>query len=1002
MKTLRHFAHLSCLGGVLIMLLFFGCPARAADTVSASPFLERSWQTDQGLPHDSVTAILQTSDGYLWIGTRRGLARFDGVRFTMLEELSELNLQCIYSLHEDSHHTLWIATEDGVFRFANGKVSHLGQADGLLDNRALALCEAQDGSIWIGTAGGVSRWKDERFQNFTEKEGLPHSVVRAISVDKQGVVWAATAAGLGRIKDGILAAAEMPADWAKAVRFVYVDQQDTVWVGTYMGLCRKTDKGWDYFDREHFPLADSFVNTISSDRTGRLWIGTHGGLNWLENGVFHTELTSEGTAYDLVNAICEDREGNIWVGSKEGLIRLKSRPFTAVTKQQGLTYNNVMSVVQEREGTFLCATWGAGLFRFQQKGNDIVALTNYLPTYRMLSLCESRDGSLWCGTDHGAGLFRLKDGKQTHFDESQGLDKIGIPVIYEDRQTNLWIGTSRSLALFKDNKFVHFTAKDGLAGGAVKVILEDNEDNLWIGTTGGLSRRKNGVFTNFNTNSGLSQNIVLSLYQDKQNDLWIGTAGGGLNRLRDGIFTVYTTHQGLFNNEILEIQEDDNGDLWMSSLKGIFRVSKNDFDRFDRKEISNIPCASFGKEDGMTSIICCNVAKPASCKARDGRLWFATTKGIVIANPKMKVNATPPPVVIEDILADKKKIPNDGSDSFVVPPGRGELEIHFGALSFCAPEKNRFKYKLDGIDSDWVDVGNRRFAYYNNLHPGHYRFEVMASNNDGIWNSLRSPVELTFQPHWWQTWSVRAFVIVIGLSIASFGARYVTKRRMQMKLELLERQHSIEKERSRIARDMHDDLGACLTQILFLTDVAKKNKSSPEIVDDQVTRISQTTHEVVRNLDGIVWAVNPENDNLERFAGYIEEYVGVFLGGSTIRCRFDFPEQLPAVPLTSEVRHNLFLVIKEALNNAVKYSNATEIKLELKFSNRVLSLAVEDNGHGFAMAEATTFGNGLRNMEERVKGLGGCFEVKSQKHRGTRIQMQVPLPLPSVDSSGDT
>lgn len=991
MKTLCHFARLSCRGGVFVFFLLFFIFPGAADFAFGSPFLHRAWQTDQGLPHDSVVAILQTSDGYLWVGTRRGLARFDGVRFTMLDELKPLKNECIYSLCEDKHRALWIATENGLFRFVGGILSHFGKADGLVDDRARAVCESQDGSLWVGTAGGVSQLKDGKFHNFTPKEGLPHPVVRALSVDSRGSVWAATALGLGCIRDGVLTKPEMPADWAKAVRFVCVDREDTVWVGTYMGLFRKKENGWDYFDKDHYPLSDNFVNTVYPDRAGRLWIGTYGGLNWWKDGTFRTELTGEGAAYDLVNAFCEDREGNLWVGSKEGLIQLRPRPFTAVTKQQGLAYNNVMSVVQNRAGMFICATWGAGLFMFQQKDSEVVLLTNSLPTYRMLSLCESRDGSLWGGTDHGAGLFRLKGGAEFHYDESHGVDQIGIPVVYEDRQTNLWIGTSRYLGLFRENKFLHFTTKDGLASDSIKVICEDNDGKLWIGTSEGLSLRKNGVFTNYTTNNGLSYNVIVSLYVDRQNDLWIGTAGGGLNRLRDGRFSSYTSRDGLFNDEVLEIQEDDDGDLWMSSLKGIFRVNKRDFDRLDRKEIASLPCASYGKDDGMTSIICCNVAKPASWKAKDGRIWFATTKGVVIADPKMKANAVPPPVVIEEIFVDKKRITSGGPSQFIIPPGKGEVEIHFTALSLSAPEKNRFKYKLDGIDSDWVDVGSRRFAYYNNLRPGDYRFHVMASNNDGIWNALHTPIEFSLKPHWWQTWSFRAFVIAASLSIVSFGARYITKRRMQLKLEILERQHAVEKERSRIARDMHDDLGACLTQILFLSDVARKNKTAPEIVDEQVNRISKTTQEVVRNLDGIVWAVNPENDTLERFAGYIEEYVGMFLKLSPIRCRFDFPEQLPVARLSSEVRHNLFLVVKEALNNAVKYSAATEIQVKLTLRNEALSLTVEDNGKGFAPAEAATFGNGLHNMEERVRSLGGCFELRSELEKGTRIHLQIPL-----------
>jgi ligand-binding sensor domain-containing protein/signal transduction histidine kinase len=990
MRALRHFIRRSCRGGVF--LAAFLCSLHAAEVSTGSPFLQRSWQTDQGLPHDSVTAILQTSDGFLWVGTRRGLARFDGVRFTTVDALGDLRIDCIYSLFEDSHNNLWIATERGVFRFGNGILSHFDQSDGLAENRARTFCESRDGSIWIGTAGGLSQYRNNQFINYTEREGLGHRVVRGISEDNQGTLWIATDAALCELKDGVVSVLEMPREWAQSVRVVCVDRQNNVWVGTQIGLCRKKENGWEFFDKSRYPLSDNYISTLHCDKAGRLWIGTYSGLNWMENGTFHTELTAEGASYDLVNVVCEDREGDFWVGSKEGLTRLKRRLFTPVAQQQGLTYNNVMSVLQTRAGMFYAATWGGGMFEIQQTPTNVFTRANLLPSYRTLALCETRDGSLWCSTDHGAGLFRFKDGTKTEFGESHGLERVGIPVMFEDHETNFWIGTARSLSLFRDNRFVRFTSKDGLASDTVKVIYEDHQNNLWIGTTGGLSRRTNGTFSNLTTTNGLSHNVVLSLYQDMQNDLWIGTGGGGLNRMRNGKFTIYSTQQGLFNDEILDILEDDDGNLWMSTLKGVFRVSKKAFDSLDRKEIATLPCASYGKEEGMTSIICCNVAKPAAWKADDGRLWFATTKGVAIAEPKMKVNQMPPPIVVEAVFVDKKKIPNGGSSTLVIPPGRGELEIHFTALSFVAPEKNRFKYKLAGYDSDWLDVGSRRFAYYNNLPPGEYRFEVMAANNDGLWATLKAPVALKLQPHWWQTWSFRGLVILSSFSAVSLGARSLTKRRMQRKLQELERQHAVEKERARIARDMHDDLGACLTQILFLSDVARKNKAQPEIVDEQVSRISKTTHEVVRNLDGIVWAVNPENDTLERFAAYLEEYVGVFLQSTDIRCRFTFPEQLPACSLSSEIRHNLFLVMKEALNNATKYSHATEIRLELKLAKGKLSLALEDNGKGFNQDEVSSFGNGLRNMEERVRSFGGCFELESEPGKGTRIQIHLSLP----------
>lgn len=1005
---------LSCRGVVffLLVLLLVGVGPGAA--FGSSAFLQRIWQSGQGMPHNLVNCLLQTRDGYIWVGTRRGVARFDGVRFKTVE-IPELRIQNVTSLCEDRNGHLWAATEGGVYHLQQAGTLLYERTNGLAGDNVRALCTGRDGSIWIGTSAGLSQLKEGKLRNFTRNDGLAHNIVRALCEDDDGTIWIGTDGGLNQLKNSVVSAPPSAGELPKGVRAICLDHQRKLCVGTENGLYRRTGTGWDQLSKSHGRLSDNFVSALYNDRKGRLWIGTYGGLNWIEGGKIHTEFTADGAAYDQVNGIMEDHEGSIWVGSKEGLTRLKARPFTPITRQHGLTYNNTMSILEDRAGTFWCGTWGGGLFEVRNEGEGIV-VTNTFPNSRVLSLCEGRDGSLWFGTDHGGGLYRKKNGVWQHYDEKDGLgniktDQVPIPVLCEDRSGSLWIGTSRALIQFKDGKFVHYTTRDGLAGNTIRSLFEDREGVLWIGTNEGLTRYQDGKFTNFTTSDGLSHDMVLDFHEDKEGALWIATAGGGLCRMRreaEPRFTSYGARDGLFSNEALEVLEDDDGYLWMTCLRGIYRVSKKALDQFDRKEIESIPCTSYGADDGLLSIVCCNVAKPATWKGTDGRLWFATTKGLAVADPGIKASEAPPTVFVEELLADKRVVTSrhhyktaslapgridkniPGINGVKIPPGRGELEIHYTALSLQAPEKNRFKYKLEGVDPEWVDAETRRVAYYNNLPPGDYTFRVMACNPHSIWNTTGETMKFTLLPHYWQTLWFKLSLAGLGLCLAAGGARIVTQRRMQSKLMRLEQQHAVEKERTRIAQDMHDDLGVRLSEILLLSNMAEKDPKANE--NKNLNRkISQATRELVDNLDAIVWAVNPRNDSLETFVHYLYEFAPRYLQMSGIRCLFDSPMDLPDFPLASEVRHNLFLVVKEALYNIVKHARASEVQIHLVLENNSLSLAIADNGKGFSGQADSAFGNGLLNMKQRMATIGGKFELVSEAGKGSRIMLQIPL-----------
>jgi two-component sensor histidine kinase len=589
---------------------------------------------------------------------------------------------------------------------------------------------------------------------------------------------------------------------------------------------------------------------------------------------------------------------------------------------------------------------------------------------------------MWVGLDHGAGLNRFKDGPKNLFPRQPGLFDAAIRVIHEDRQGTLWIGTSRGLNTYKNGKFEGYTMANGLAGNSVWALLEDNAGQVWIGTDGGLSRWQEGQFANFTTREGLSHNSVNALYQDREHTLWIGTRGGGLNRYQAGKFTAYTTRQGLFSDEIYEIVEDDFGCFWMSCRKGIFRVRKKDLDDLDRQAIQVIPCAAFGRVDGLPSIQCNGVAKPAGLKARDGRLWFPTIRGVVAVEPGIKINEKPPPVYIEEVLADGGSLRPDSLAAsellnLSVPPGRGGLEIHYTALSFQAPRKNRFKYLLEGVDSGWVDAGARRSATYNNLSPGKYRFLVAACNNDGVWNDAGATLSLVLLPHYWQTWWFKLLLGAVAVLVLTLLYRSrVTRLR------------EIEGLRIGIAANLHDDVGARLTKVAMVTELVDRETQDAHPNKPHIRNIFKTVREITQAMDEIVWTINPKNDTLDNLATYILQYAQDYFQDTGISCRLDVPAQLPDRPITTETRHNLFMSVKEALNNILKHSRATEAGIGLGVTDGRMTITITDNGRGFVIDQVRAKGNGLGNMEQRLARIGGRLVLDSEPGGGTRIRME--------------
>jgi signal transduction histidine kinase len=519
---------------------------------------------------------------------------------------------------------------------------------------------------------------------------------------------------------------------------------------------------------------------------------------------------------------------------------------------------------------------------------------------------------------------------------------------------------------------------------------------------GGLGRLQNGHLRQFFKADGLSSDYVLCLHLDAEGALWIGTYGNGLCRCRHGRFAKVSSEQGLPSNFICGMEEDDLGHYWISSNDGIFRVAKNDLNACADGTLDHLSCLDYGTGDGLPSKECSGGMQPSSCKTPDGRMLFPTSGGVVVINPgKIKINHQPPPVVIEEIIANGRVLAENPSVNEVlkIPPGLQRFEIHYTGLSFAAPQKMRFQYRLEGWENDWVEAGEKRMADYSYLPPGHYTFHVRACNSDGVWNEAGAEFAFELLPRFWQTlW----FHLATGLATTGLVAGsvwLVARRRMRSKLERIEREQAVERERTRIAKDIHDHLGANLTRISLLSQSAHGELKNPGQAAVQLDRIYDTSRELTRSMDEIVWAVNPRHDSLDSLASYLGNFAQDYLASINIRCRLDIPLHLPQWPITAETRHDLFLAFKETLHNVVKHSGATEASVSLTTDASGFTLIVQDNGKGFDVARAENDweshrlgrGNGLKNLRQRLEKIGGRCEIHSLPGTGTGVRFYLAV-----------
>jgi len=1009
------------------------------------------WTADDGLPQNTVYGIVQTQDGYLWLATVDGLARFDGARFTIFNKSNSPGIinNRFVSLFEDARGDLWAGTEEsGIVRFSGGRFEHFGADAGI--PRSVGWIEADaggDGAIFYDNQ--TIRFRDGKFSpseaqaNFS----LPARAARSSSVkiicrssDSENKFsecfingrWSKFSLADGSAKEKFLSVAQaLNSDGSPQVKFVSVAQEPNgnIWLITADGRVARAENGrvTAVFDERDglpkYPLSfmtGSRLGLVAKDADGSLWL--------VDLPSMQKELLLKKAAVPPpleraeILSTYRDGEDNLWFGTtRDGLFRARKQIITAYSEADGITKKNIYPIYEDRAGTIWIGATG-GLFKY---GNGTFALIESTQDFLVNAIGEDAAGRILISD--GGALYVQENNQFVPFERGKIPGDGYIYTIHADRENALWIGSNyNGLGRFKDGVLESFTTADGLAGNDVKVIIEARAGGLWIGTYDGLTHYKDGKFTSWREADGLPSRTVRSLYEDADAALWIGSYDGGLARFKDGKFTRYNTKTGLPNDGAFQILEDDNRHFWISSNRGIYRLSRDELNDFADGKITRVNAISYGKSDGMLNAECNGGRSPAGIRASDGRLWFPTQDGVAVIDPReIKTNSQPPPVVIESVKIDNElseppavagglsresralnsnesltdvqpSATADGSD-ITIEPSQQNFEISYTALSFINSENLRFKYKLEGLDDDWIDAGTRRLAYFSHVPPGNYTFRVIAANSDGVWNEQGATLKIVVLPPFYRTWwflTLAAFLIgataylVFRLRISQIKLKHAAELAFSRRLI-----DSQEQERKRFAAEMHDGLGQSLVIIKNRARLSLRQSDQKEAMLDHLENISETASHAIEEAREIAFNLRPHLLDRLGLTKTIESMLGKVFRASGIEFEAEIEGIDDVLEKDSEIL--LYRIVQECANNIVKHSNAAKAVLKIERSGNNLTLQISDNGRGFDPSasdnDLSKRSFGLVGIAERTRLLGGKLNIESAIGKGTLVSIIIDL-----------
>lgn len=749
--------------------------------------------SENGLPMNSVISLAQTPDGFIWIGTETGLVRFDGITFELYnrKNLPLMTNELIRTLLVDRSGTLWIGIRGGgVLRFRNGRFESF-DTENLISDIIWTMAESRDGSIWIGASNGCIRYHDGHIEKITFPPESLSENIRAITEDYDGNIWLGTPKGLISVKrKGDKLHSEFKGYKNTQINAILQDRSGVLWLGTMgRGLIR-FHQGKKRFYGKSSGFKSNEIQCIIEDHPGNLWVGTYGGGVYVKKPDSRTFLRFDQTiniGSSSVYALLEDRERTLWIGTESGgLSNLREARVISYSKKDGLSQNIIHTLFEDSRGGIWIGTMGSGIDCFRNNRFRNISQSDGLAANTIVSFAEHPEGWLWIGI-RGGGInrFNLTDNTIDLFNTRNGLSGSIVRSLYTDPEGILWAGTDDGgLHRFIGERF-HLTQKIPYR---INTMFKDTQNYLWIGTWGnGIYRYKPDRLEIFNKEKGMGSNVVFAFHQDENECIWIGTYGSGLIRYKDGVFRGIAKNDGLCDDTVFSIIEDQKKNLWMSTNNGITSINRLELEKYLQNSDYKFHPTVFSKEDGMKSTECNGGGQPAGIMTRKGQIWFPTTRGISMIDPgQISMNPIPPPVVIKKFIVNRNSLPIH-SDNPIYEWEKG-IQIGYTALSFIVPRRIRFKYRLKGFDTKWVDAGSRRLAHYPDLPPGRYKFSVIAANSDGTWNREGDSFEFVLKSKFYQTILFKTLLLFILLLI-SYGLFYLGRkidhiRKMRKKFHL--------------------------------------------------------------------------------------------------------------------------------------------------------------------------------------------------------------------------
>ena len=943
------------------------------------------WTQEHGLPQDTIRAITQTKDGYLWLGTDEGLAQFDGYDFTVFnKENGALPSNSVGALWAAADGSLWIGTPGGLTLYRDRKFTTYTKKDGLADTFINSLTEDRSGTLWIAAGIYLSRFQNGRFTNYSPAEGLPIEAMRVVHLGTDGHLYIAGFSGVARL-DGnkfvpVISTADMHGD---IVSTLSQDRHGNIWAGATSGLMMRSPAGKLRLFQTKDGLPDNFVRSLWEDRDGNLWAGTNGGLARLENGRFMSNPSASSRERDWVRCIYEDLEGNLWVGMNSGLNRFRDDMFTIYGESEGLPSDEPTTVYQDRRGRIWIGFHDRGLVQFGSGQPKLYTTRDGLPSNEIFSIREDHSGNLLIATREG--ISRMRDG---HFYNQLLEDPLKRRITFdllEDRENRLWVASPAALIQL-DGRARNTIPGGPLLNDAIVALGETRDGSLWAGSYGqGLWRLENGQPRHYTTADGLSSDQIRSLVEDSDGTLWIGTFGGGLDGLRNGRFFHLSTRDGLLSDNISHVEDDGRGSLWLSTTRGICRVRKQDLNDFVARKISSVTPQNYGVADGLRSAQCAP-GYPTSrggTLSRDGRLWFPTSRGLAVLDPNQRQPSLAPPIVhMLEVMVDGRTVPFVAPAT--LPPGDGRLQFRYTGINLSAPERVRYSYRLESLDREWVTAVSRRVTNYNSLPHGRYRFVVRAAIPGGP--SGETSFAFVLQPHFYETAWFRYFCIALAAAgiYGLFRLRlHQVRRRFALVLD----------ERTRLAREIHDTLAQGFVGISSQLDaVALTLNGGLDAARKHLDLARKMARHSLTEARRSVMDLRASALEGHDLPAALSEAARQWTAGSPVRVHVDVNG--PSRKIPEEMEQHLLRIAQEAVTNTVKHAHAREVRIRLNADNGNLKLLVADDGEGFEPSDAfSEVGGhfGLLGMRERAERLGGQLQLHSQPGRGTEVEVTVPL-----------